>query len=94
MQVPPARLRLRRDVIACDTADGMVLLDEHTGRYWQLNDTGACVLRALLHGTAPGDIAAGLAATHDVRQERAAADIDALVAQLAAARLTEGTPAT
>jgi hypothetical protein len=30
-------LRLRPDIATADTDDGLVLLDERTGRYWQLN---------------------------------------------------------
>ncbi|MDT0322272.1 lasso peptide biosynthesis PqqD family chaperone [Streptomyces millisiae] len=94
MKVPPPRPRLRPDITACDAADGMVLLDERTGRYWQLNATAAQVLRALLDGRAPEEIASGLAATHEVRPERAAADIAALIDHLATARLTDGLPPT
>jgi hypothetical protein len=67
----------------------MVLLDERTGRYWQLNSTGAEILRAVLDGTARGEVAARLAATRDVTAERAAADIAELLDRLAAAGLTE-----
>lgn len=31
----------------------MVLLNERTGRYWQLNATGAAVVPALLDGLTP-----------------------------------------
>jgi hypothetical protein len=41
-------VRLRADMSATDTDDGPVLLDERVGRYWQLNRTGAFVLRLLL----------------------------------------------
>ncbi|HEV7451226.1 MAG TPA: hypothetical protein VGO16_07530 [Pseudonocardiaceae bacterium] len=30
-------LQLRADVSTADTDDGLVLLDERAGRYWQLN---------------------------------------------------------
>lgn len=43
-------LRLRPDTATTDTDDGLVLLDECTGGYWQLNPTGADVLHALLAG--------------------------------------------
>ncbi len=92
MKAPPPRLRLRGDVTAGDTEDGMVLLDERAGRYWQLNATAAHMLRALLDSTAPGEIASGLAATHDVRPEQAAADVAALLDGLATARLIEEVP--
>ncbi|USA02001.1 hypothetical protein NCG97_17145 [Streptomyces lydicamycinicus] len=41
--------------MSTDTDDGTVLLNERTGRYWQLNATGGQVLRQLLDGhEAPG----------------------------------------
>jgi coenzyme PQQ synthesis protein D (PqqD) len=85
----PPRLRLRRDVTACDTEGGMVLLDERAGRYWQLNATGARVLRGLLDGATPAQLAEQLAARHAVPRAEVAADVEALIAQLAAARLAE-----
>ncbi|MFB7928367.1 lasso peptide biosynthesis PqqD family chaperone [Streptomyces sp. NPDC056039] len=74
--------RLRPDVTACATGDGMVLLDERTGRYWQLNGTGALVVTALLDGAAPDEVADRLAATRPVTRERAAADVTALLDHL------------
>lgn len=47
--VPGAHV-LCAHVTACATEDGMVLLDERIGRYWQLNITGAAVVAALLDG--------------------------------------------
>lgn len=38
-------LRLRPDVSVTSTAAGIVLLDERSGRYWQLNRSGSVVLR-------------------------------------------------
>jgi hypothetical protein len=79
--------RLRADVSACATADGMVLLDERDGRYWQLNGTGALVVTALLDGATPEQIAERLAATRPVTWEQAAADVHSVVGQLARQRL-------
>ncbi|MDT0344233.1 lasso peptide biosynthesis PqqD family chaperone [Streptomyces litchfieldiae] len=89
MNLPSPRLRLRRDVTACDTDGGMVLLDERTGRYWQLNSTGAQVLRALLDGATPEEVTGRLAETRAVAPDRVAADIGTLLGQLADAGLTE-----
>ncbi|WP_018382051.1 lasso peptide biosynthesis PqqD family chaperone [Wenjunlia vitaminophila] len=89
-----AGLRLRRDVTACDTGTGMVLLDERAGRYWQLNSTGARVLRALLDGDTPDQVTDALTATAGgVPRARVAADVHGLLTRLAAARLTEPAPA-
>ncbi|MEV5880679.1 lasso peptide biosynthesis PqqD family chaperone [Streptomyces sp. NPDC052101] len=82
--------RLRADVSACATGEGMVLLDERSGRYWQLNATGALVVRALLEGATPEQVAERLAATRPVTPERAAADVTALVGQLVRERLVSG----
>lgn len=79
--------RLHTDVSACATDDGMVLLDERGGRYWQLNGTGALVVQALLDGATPEQIAERLAATRPVSGERAASDVTALVGHLVRERL-------
>ncbi|MBZ4318929.1 lasso peptide biosynthesis PqqD family chaperone [Streptomyces sp. SCA2-4] len=81
-------MRLHPDVSMTDTDDGTVLLHQRTGRYWQLNTTGSHVLHRLLDGDTPEAVAAGLAATHGIPEERAAADVDAVLGRLAAARLT------
>ncbi|MDN3025986.1 lasso peptide biosynthesis PqqD family chaperone [Streptomyces sp. S.PB5] len=79
--------RLRADVSACAVDDGMVLLDERVGRYWQLNGTGALVVRSLLDGATPAQIVERLAATRPVTRERVAADVTALVSHLVRERL-------
>jgi hypothetical protein len=81
-------LSLRVGVTNADVeGDECVLLDGRSGRYWQLNATGAAVVRAALTGTALRDIAAELARTRGVPVERAAADIAHLIGQLRDARL-------
>ncbi|HWR48761.1 MAG TPA: lasso peptide biosynthesis PqqD family chaperone [Pseudonocardiaceae bacterium] len=80
-------LQLRPDVTTADTDDGMVLLDERAGRYWQLNSTGALVLRLLLDGTAPHHVAQSLADRHAVSTEQATADVATLLASLHTAGL-------
>ncbi len=80
-------LQLRDDVSTADTDDGMVLLDERAGRYWQLNLTGALVLALLLDGAAPQQVARTLADRHEVSIEQAAADVAALVERLRTAAL-------
>ncbi|MEV4443460.1 lasso peptide biosynthesis PqqD family chaperone [Streptomyces sp. NPDC049577] len=79
---------LRPDVSATDTEYGMVLLDEADGRYWQLNSTGALVLRALLEGATSQQTAQRLSERYPaLPRERAADDVAALVRSLTAARL-------
>jgi hypothetical protein len=43
-------MTLRPDISTTNTDDGMVLLDERTGRYFQLNPSGALILDALVNG--------------------------------------------
>ena len=67
-------MRLHPDVSTTDTDDGTVLLDERTGRYWQLNNTGAHVLRELLDGHQPADIATALASRYGIDSQQAERD--------------------
>ncbi|MEJ3652796.1 lasso peptide biosynthesis PqqD family chaperone [Actinomycetes bacterium KLBMP 9759] len=77
-------MRLRTDVVAVDTEDARVLLDERTGRYFQLNRSGALILDAVLAGE---DAAQRLTEAYAVGPEEAAADVDDLVERLTAAGL-------
>ncbi|GAA1293991.1 lasso peptide biosynthesis PqqD family chaperone [Saccharothrix xinjiangensis] len=79
--------RLRPDVATTDTEHGTVLLDERTGRYYQLNPTGARVLRGLLDGHSPDRIADGLANDHHLDHGRARHDVTALLDRLRTANL-------
>ncbi|UED85401.1 lasso peptide biosynthesis PqqD family chaperone [Streptomyces profundus] len=81
--------RLRPDVVSCDTEDGLVLLDSRRGRYWQLNATGAAIVRGLLGGATVERIAAELSRKQPVTADRATEDIRTLVDQLTRARLIE-----
>jgi hypothetical protein len=80
-------VQLRTDVTTADTDEGMVLLDERAGRYWQLNPTGALVLRLLLNGATPHQIAQTLADRHAVSTEQATADVAAFLTHLHTAGL-------
>ncbi|MEU9991427.1 lasso peptide biosynthesis PqqD family chaperone [Streptomyces sp. NPDC048045] len=80
-------LHLHPDVVSTDTDDGTVLLHLTTGRYWQLNSTGAGVLRRLLDGCTPDDIAAELADRHAIPPERAEHDVQSIVSQLSSSGL-------
>lgn len=80
-------LRLRADIATTDTDDGLVLLDERSGRYWQLNPTGAQVLRALLKGRPCEQIAQDLVSRYGVGIDQAHQDVIAVTDQLRAAKL-------
>ncbi|WP_406478535.1 lasso peptide biosynthesis PqqD family chaperone [Streptomyces platensis] len=80
-------VRLHPDVVATDTDDGTVLLNERTGRYWQLNATGGQVLRQLLDGHEATRIAAEVADRHRIDPQRAELDVAAVIEQLRTAQL-------
>jgi hypothetical protein len=78
---------LETEVIATDVEDGVVLLDQRTGRYWQLNRSGAATLRLLLDGNSPERAATTLTAGRPEAADRARADVGALLDSLLKARL-------
>ncbi|MFH8662185.1 lasso peptide biosynthesis PqqD family chaperone [Streptomyces afghaniensis] len=78
---------LAPDVSATETDDGMVLLQETTGRYWMLNDTGATMVRLLRQGKDVQDIVDELTTRFPQDATRIAADVGVLLEQLAQARL-------
>jgi hypothetical protein len=82
-------MKLRADVSSAETDNGLVLLDERAGRYWQLNHTGALVLGLLLDGADPEHVAQTLAEQQPVSPEQAATDIGGLLQRLHAAGLLD-----
>jgi len=80
-------MRLRDDVSVADTDYGQVLLDERTGRYWQLNPTAVIVVRVLLDGGDENAAVSQLTSTCEVDSERARQDVSALVTGLRTAGL-------
>ena len=80
-------LRLCADVSELETDEGMVLLDERAGRYWQLNRTGTFIVRTLLEGSTPQEIAKTLAQRHGVSVEQVTTDVAVLVERLQTAGL-------
>ncbi|WP_369215000.1 lasso peptide biosynthesis PqqD family chaperone [Streptomyces flavofungini] len=73
---------LRDHVTVIDTPDGAVLLNQRTGRYWQLNATATLVLRTLAEGGTPEQAAATLTARHPAAADRADGDVEALLRTL------------
>lgn len=76
-------LRMRADVALCETEDALVLLDERTGRYFQVNRTGAMILKELMAGSSVERVAANLARTYPVTLEEASDDVKRFLDQLA-----------
>lgn len=82
--------KLRDGVFLAETEDGIALLDEDSGQYWNLNPTGALVLRRLLDGGTPAQAAEELANDYEVDIDSAHRDVQELVEGLEAAKLLEG----
>jgi hypothetical protein len=80
-------MSLAPEVVATDSDDGLVLLDQRNGRYWHLNRSGAATLRLLLDGHSPDAAAAALAQAFPVAAEQTRADITVLLTALREAKL-------
>jgi len=80
-------LKLRDGVSAADTDYGIALLDEDSGEYWNLNPTGALVLRTLLEGGTSADAAQALAGRYNVDADTASEDVQDLLGGLHSAGL-------
>jgi hypothetical protein len=75
-------LQFREDVSTADTEYGTVLLDERSGRYWQLNPTGTLVVRTLLAGGTPAQAISALIGEFDVDEPQATQDVTVLLEEL------------
>lgn len=82
-------LELRDGVSAVDTEDGIALLDEDSGEYWELNPSGALVLRTLLGGGSPEGAAHALTSEYAVDAGTASRDVEELVGGLRDAGLVK-----
>jgi Coenzyme PQQ synthesis protein D (PqqD) len=82
-------LRLRDGVSSADTDYGIVLLDEDSGRYWNLNPTAALALRTLLDGGTLSEAARRLTERYAVNADAAGRDVQALVDELSSAGLVK-----
>lgn len=82
-------LKLRNGVSVAETDYGLMLLDENRGQYWNLNPTGASVLRTLLDGGTPSQAALQLTEQYSIDAQSASLDVEALVGDLRSAGLIE-----
>jgi hypothetical protein len=80
-------LKLRDGVSAADTDYGIALLDEDSGEYWNLNPTGALVLRTLLEGGTSTEAVQALVERYDVNTDSASRDVQDLLGELCSAGL-------
>ncbi|CAL9325255.1 lasso peptide biosynthesis PqqD family chaperone [Streptomyces sp. SudanB182_2057] len=83
------RARLRPHVTTVATDDGLVLLDERRGRYWQLNTTAAAILEHLARGSDPRTTAEHLVSRYGIAREQAESDIHAFLDRLHSAGLLD-----
>jgi DNA-binding MarR family transcriptional regulator len=82
-------LKLRNGVSSADTDYGIVLLDEDSGQYWNLNPTAALVLRTLLHGGTRMQAVQELTEQFAVDADTANRDVEDLVDGLQSAGLVQ-----
>jgi coenzyme PQQ synthesis protein D (PqqD) len=80
-------LKLRDGVSTADTDYGIALLDEDSGEYWNLNPSGALVLRTLLGGGTPTEAVQALIERYDVDTDSASRDVQDLLGELCSAGL-------
>jgi hypothetical protein len=80
-------LKLRDGVFLAETEYGIALLDEDSGQYWNLNPTGALILRTLLAGGTPAHAAEELSEQYTVDIDSASQDVQELVGELRSAGL-------
>jgi hypothetical protein len=78
---------LRTGVSTAETDAGLTVLDEDSGEYFNLNPTGALVLRVLLDGGTSDGAVERLMAAYDVERETAEADVRDLLSAFEQARL-------
>jgi hypothetical protein len=81
--------KLRHGVSTAETDYGVMLLDEDSGQYWNLNPTGALILRALLDGGTPAQAAQQLTGAYEVTLDTANSDVEDLVSEFRSAGLVE-----
>jgi hypothetical protein len=80
-------LKLRDGVSAADIDYGIALLDGDSGEYWNLNPTGALVLRTLLEGGTSADAVQALVERYDIDADAASQDVQDLIGGLRSAGL-------
>lgn len=67
--------RIPDHICVAATEYGTILLDQQSGRYYQLNPTAALVVEGLVEGAEPAVIAERLARDFDVSAEQAGTDV-------------------
>lgn len=81
--------QLKSDLLLQKVADEMVLLEPESGEYFTLNSVGADMLELFQEGKSVTEIATQIASEYEVSAAQAEADLNELLAQLAAANLAD-----
>ena len=84
-------LALREGVFLAETEDGISLLDEDSGQYWNLNPTAALIVRTLLEGGTPEQAAVALTNEYRADLDSASRDVHELLEALESAALLRHT---
>jgi hypothetical protein len=82
-------LKLRDGVSTANTDYGVMLLDEDSGQYWNLNPTAALALRTLLEGGTTAQAVQELTEQYAVDTDTASQDIEDLLGELHSAGLVK-----
>ncbi|WP_218134985.1 lasso peptide biosynthesis PqqD family chaperone [Amycolatopsis xylanica] len=75
-------MRLHADVSTAVTDYGTIMLDERSGRYWQLSPVGALVVEFLSEGKGIDDAIGSIVERFDVDESRARSDVNAFIGKL------------
>ncbi|MFB9928437.1 lasso peptide biosynthesis PqqD family chaperone [Amycolatopsis halotolerans] len=78
---------LKKHVSLAETEFGAVLLDQRSGRYWEMNPTATLIVRALVAGETPERTAEIVAGKFEVDEDRSLADVASIIGKIAAAGL-------
>src|SRR3989454_12848211 len=89
------RFRINDEFTAAKVFDDeAIVINVVTGRYYDLEGSGALAWTMLTAGATPGEVAEALAASFDVDAATARRDVDALVERLVAEELIVPAPDT
>ncbi|GLZ39363.1 lasso peptide biosynthesis PqqD family chaperone [Actinokineospora sp. NBRC 105648] len=80
-------IKLRAEVSMAAAELGVVLLDERTGKYWQLNRSGGLILDKLLAGGSLPDAVAEVASVYRVAPDVVNVDAQELLGRLVSSGL-------
>lgn len=84
---PSTTIEADPEVVSCALGEGTALLDMRTGTYFSVNRVGSFVWERLSRPASVAEILAAIGERFDVQPGVCAADLDALLSELAAANL-------